>query len=208
MTEIILVRIGETKANLEEVLTNNSHLNQTGIKQAEDVAVELTRKLVIEEKKKLSAIYCSEHNPSRESADIIAKHFDLEPTVMANFNELSWGEWEGKKFAEIEKEKNDYFNGITRRIPRGERIESAVDRLMKGIDAVGEDYPDATLCIVGHGASTRILVAHLLGMSCYNFFRLPCKNGCVTIFKYKSSGVIFWDAILSGGGLDCGVKSK
>lgn len=208
MTTFYIIRVAETQANVDQVLTNYSHITDGGKQQAEALG-EMLKAKMDKEKIEFADIYCTEFSSTQETATIIASFFNMQPNIMPDFNEVNWGDWEGKKRADLQNEMDSFFQGKTRMLPNGEFIEDIVARTVKGLNKLSEAHPEKHVCIVGHGGTTRILVAYLLGMSPYSFYKLPGRNASITIFKYDPDrGALSFDAILYGGGLDCMVKPK
>jgi broad specificity phosphatase PhoE len=48
--------------------------------------------------------------------------------------------------------------------PAGESLEQAATRVISGIERIVAASPGKSVCVVGHGGTTRILVSHFLGL--------------------------------------------
>lgn len=195
MTTIYFVRVGETETNVAKMLSNYSCLTDNGRSQAEELCSRIKDVA-------FDSFYSSTMTPSIETADIIASSQSKTAEQIADFDEIGWGTWEGKKRSDFQEEMDSFFQGRSRLIPEGELFENAVLRMIRGLNKVSESYPSGKVCIIGHGGSGRMMVAHLLGIPAHNFFKLPGRNASVTIFDYSPDRGASFDTILYGGGLD------
>ena len=90
MTEIIMVRHGETEWNVVEVFRGriDIELNETGIKQAELLAEYLSDS-------KVDVIYSSPLKRALKTAEIIAGYHRLDVEVAPSLIDLDYGKWQG-----------------------------------------------------------------------------------------------------------------
>jgi broad specificity phosphatase PhoE len=213
VTKIYLIRHGETedphpkryKGHIDVPLSEN------GVKQIEAVA-----RYLYETKEQstktggrgiknagLHAVYCSDLERARKSAEIIAQPFGLEPVVMEELRERSFGEWEGMTFGEIQQKWPDAFRNwaadpLTHSPPGGESTLEVRDRVMKAIEEIlgraekqTESDKDETgfvsdlteIAVVAHGGVTRVLLCEYLGMPLENIFRIEQDFGCLNVIE-------------------------
>jgi broad specificity phosphatase PhoE len=94
MTEIILVRHGETELNTAGVFRGRADvaLNDRGVAQAQAVADALSSDPVV-------AVYSSPMVRALDTARAVASRHGLEPAVDPAFDNIDLGEWQG-----VEKE--------------------------------------------------------------------------------------------------------
>ncbi|MBI2774181.1 MAG: histidine phosphatase family protein, partial [Chloroflexi bacterium] len=63
-------------------------------------------------------------------------------------------------------------------------LDEAYQRVWRGVQRIVRESPGKTVCIVGHGGTTRILVSHFMGML-PKLYRhpAPTKNTDLTIVR-------------------------
>jgi len=98
MTEIILVRHGETEWNVEEIYRGriDVKLNEVGVKQAELLGRYLSNL-------KLDAIYSSPLKRALDTANILAQYQNVAVQVTDGFMDLDCGEWQGLSDEQVRK---------------------------------------------------------------------------------------------------------
>ncbi|MBP2645490.1 MAG: alpha-ribazole phosphatase [Firmicutes bacterium] len=160
-------------------------LNEEGVRQAQL----LQKKL---ECVQFDAVYCSDLNRSRQTAEIIVGNRGIAITPLRNLREISMGEWEGCTIADIAcrfsaQYKNRGEDLVHYRVSGGEsfsdcskRVIAAFQELLKA--TVGD------ILIVGHAGVNRLLLCHLLGMPIANLFRIGQDYGCLNIFQCGNFG--------------------
>ncbi len=95
MTEIILVRHGETGWNVSQTYRGRADvaLDEVGIKQAELLGS-------YPGDWKLEAIYSSPLRRARDTANAIARHHNIRGQVASGLIDLDYGSWQGLPEAE------------------------------------------------------------------------------------------------------------
>src|SRR3569623_193897 len=90
MTELLLVRHGETDWNAEGRLQGHTDrpLNDHGRRQAKEVAERLAGEGA-------DAIYASDLLRAKETAEIVGERRGVPVVVDADLREKNWGNWEG-----------------------------------------------------------------------------------------------------------------
>ncbi|MCD6423156.1 MAG: glucosyl-3-phosphoglycerate synthase [Elusimicrobia bacterium] len=103
-TEFILLRHGETNWNKELRIQsrNDIPLNQKGISEANKIAKKLKKEII-------TAIYTSPLRRARQTAQIIAKEFGIEPIVDERLVEINHGKWAGQREKDILKREPEKF---------------------------------------------------------------------------------------------------
>ncbi len=90
MTQIILVRHGQTEWNRVERFRGraNLDLNEVGIRQAEATAERVARWTV-------AAIYSSPLPRAKTTAQILARRLGLEVELLPGLIDIDYGQWQG-----------------------------------------------------------------------------------------------------------------
>lgn len=96
MTELWLVRHGQTDWNLANIVQGHSDipLNDTGLTQARELAEKLAGT-------HFDALYCSDLIRARQTADILAESLNLEVVIEPRIREIRQGVWEGYSIPDI-----------------------------------------------------------------------------------------------------------
>jgi 2,3-bisphosphoglycerate-dependent phosphoglycerate mutase len=156
MTELLLVRHGETDWNAEGKLQGHTDrpLNDYGRRQAQALADRLAGESI-------DAVYASDLSRARETAEILGAKLGLPVLVDPDLREKNWGNWEGLTADErlhIEFE--------------GETSEAHRDRTLSAVQRIVERHPGGRIVVVTHGGSLRRIQAAVSG------FALPVLENC------------------------------
>jgi probable phosphoglycerate mutase len=156
MTELLLVRHGETDWNAEGKLQGHTDrpLNDYGRRQAQALAERLAGDSI-------DAVYASDLSRARETAEILGEKLGLPVLVDPDLREKNWGNWEGLTSDErlhIEFE--------------GETSEAHRDRTLNAVQRIVERHPDGRVVVVTHGGSLRRIQAAVSGVA------LPVIENC------------------------------
>ena len=162
VTNLFLVRHGETFFNLEDRIGGNSGLTEKGRAQARALAAYFR-------KKKIPYIFTSKMKRTIQTAEPI-KRLQQSCTIMPleEFNEIDSGVCECMSYEEIRrkmphvysKRKDDKYNYI---YPDGEGYMSMKKRIDSGIKkALYLSGNSKNIMIVGHRAANRMILSHFL----------------------------------------------
>jgi broad specificity phosphatase PhoE len=176
MPTIYLIRHGENdyvKTGRLAGRLPGVHLNEIGRQQAVDIAQALCRTLP---KERVKAIYSSPLERAMETAEPIARAFDLEIIPRAGLIEIDYGEWQDKTLKSISRMK------IWTRVqaapslftfPGGESFTDAQTRVVNEIKDLLCQYEEkeAILCI-SHADPIKLAVAYFIGLPLDLFQRL------------------------------------
>jgi probable phosphoglycerate mutase len=157
-------------------------LNAEGRAQAEQVARKLSGVPI-------SAIYSSPLERAVETAEPLAREKRLEIFRNADFGEVRFGNWQGKEFAEIERDPewplfNSYRSGT--RAPEGEYMLETQTRMVRGLFAVAEVHRGATIAVFSHSDAIKSVVSYLLGIPLDFHLRLEIAPASVTTIELYS----------------------
>lgn len=187
MTRIIFVRHGETDWNVTHRYQGQTDipLNDKGKHQAELVA----KRLASEE---IAAVYASDLTRAIYTAKAIAKKHQLDVIPMAEFREISFGEWEGSSFSSLDIGARGQIDKIFTdpaniEVPGGENFQQVQARAVRGIEKLIAKHPDETVVVVSHGAAIRTILCHALGMSLANVWSIRQDNTAVNQIAYYTS---------------------
>jgi probable phosphoglycerate mutase len=117
--------------------TPGTHLNARGREQATRLAEKLSTQSI-------TRLFSSPMERARETAEPLALRLRLKIVIREAFNELNFGDWTGRKFAELESEEkwrhwNSYRLGI--RAPNGEMMIEVQTRFVTEIERLRQEFP-------------------------------------------------------------------
>ena len=184
MTKIILIRHGQTLWNVERKIQGHSNveLAPEGIAQAKLLA----KNFPIEN---ISAIYSSDLNRAKVTAEIVAERFNLSVQTEKNLREANWGDWEGKKLTEIEKFDPINYERFFRnpeevQIANAETFAQLKARAFSTLKKIIAAHPDENIVIVAHGAINRTILCSILEIPLKNLWSLTQFNTAVNILRF------------------------
>ena len=98
MTEIILVRHGQTAWNATEVFRGRLDigLDETGLRQAEMLGTYLRHR-------RTEAVYSSPLLRARQTAEAVVRHHPLEVLVHPGLTDMDFGGWQGLSHDEVKR---------------------------------------------------------------------------------------------------------
>lgn len=162
-TTILLVRHA-THGHVGKILSGRSEglsLKPAGRSEAKRVAARLAGH-------SLAAIHTSPRERARETAALIGEACGCQVEVACALDEINFGEWTGRSFAELEEDPRwREWNTVRSRCaaPGGESMAGAQHRALEHLRGTARRYPGATVALVTHCDIIRAVVAAILGLS-------------------------------------------
>jgi len=185
MTELILVRHGETEWNVEEVFRGriDVKLNETGVRQAELLA-EYLRGI------KIDAIYSSPLRRALNTAEAIAGYHKLEVETTPGLRDCDFGRWQGLTLKEVkDKYKELYAEWVNSphlvKPPHGESLDEVRERALPVVDEVIAKH-EGTVALVSHRVVNKVLICALLGLDNSHFWNIKQDVCGTTTFVYEN----------------------
>ncbi len=138
------------------------------------------------------AIYTS---PLKRCSEF-AKRLALETTtplhVVDEFKEISFGDWQGKTYAEVEEVtpgavKKFFEDPVKHPVPNSENIFAFCERVQQGFQGVIAGNLGKKILLVGHGAVIRSILNIALGVPLNNIFRIEVPFASITKIKIEKS---------------------
>ncbi len=187
--KVLLVRHGQTEWNRTHRFQGRSDtpLNQTGINQAEAMALMLKNE-------SLTSIYTSPLLRAYETARRI-KAFHPQTLIIeeAGFIEMDLGDFDGMVAKVWAKEYEDFMtswweNPAKVSMPGGESLEEVQNRAVSALNRIISEHPaKSTLLICSHNFVILSLLCHARGISLDNFRELRQANGALSIIQIKGN---------------------
>lgn len=186
MVEIILIRHGLTLWNLEGRLQgiSDTELAPEGLQQAKLLA----EKFPFD---KVDAIYSSDLSRAKNTAQFLADKFNLPVQTTAGLREIDFGEWEGRRFSELEKYESDRLNTFFTapdklKLDRAETFQQVQIRAMNELNKIitrHESAGESRVVCVTHGTVSRVILCGILEIPLKNLWRLKQFNTAVNVFR-------------------------
>lgn len=208
-TLVLLVRHGQTPTT-GKVLpgrTAGLHLADQGQQQAETVAHRITA--LQTDKRKVTAIYASPLERTKETAAPIAKALGLRVRRDRGLLEADFGEWTGaelKKLYKLPEWRTVQRNPSGFRFPGGESFPEMQTRICGAIDKLRLAHPGETVVAVSHADPIKAAVAHAMGTHLDLFQRIVISPCSVSAILYGVDGPVVM-AVNSTGDLSALVPS-
>lgn len=181
VTRLYLVRYGESVWSAQHRWQGAADppLSEAGAQQARHLAGRLRAARV-------AAVYTSPLRRAAQTARIVAAACGLAPRVVDGLREVGFGEWEGLTAEEVERR---YASLLPRRqarpdlirIPGGEPLEQARQRVMEAVAGIARAHPGAAVAVVAHGGVNRLVLLTLLGAPLASYSRFQQAPGCVNV---------------------------
>lgn len=148
-TRLFMVRHGESVANLEARFTRHDDepLTELGVSQA----VECGRALV--GLCQPVALYASPYLRAVRTAEEVGRPFGLSPTIVRDLREQSFGEFQGRPYAEFGPlaEKVTALGRWDLAAPGGETLRAVAERVGRALDELVAAHPGSDVLVVSHG---------------------------------------------------------
>lgn len=151
MTELVLIRHGETDMNRELRFQGhvNVGLNATGLEQARRLAARLAGEAA-------DAVYASDLLRAQQTAHPIATQLALQPLPEAGLREQSFGRVDGMRVDDIKEQHPEAWEGWLRfeedyAMPEGESTRQFHARVMQAVQRLVAAHGGQKLVVVTHG---------------------------------------------------------
>ena len=179
MTEVVLVRHGETVWHAENRYAGVSDVALTPLGEQQAVRLALWARSA-----GLVAVWSSPLRRARRTAQGCAAAADLPLDVDARLRELDFGEGEGLTSGEMTRRFPDaraafLADPVAHPLPGGEDPVAAADRFTDCLHEISEKHPDGRVLVVAHSSAIRLALCRLIGVPLSEYRRLlPSLHNC------------------------------
>ena len=133
-----------------------------------------------------------------QTAAPLAERWGLEPEPEPRLREMDFGEWDGRTWAEIERDDADRLGAwmadwTATAAPGGESfadVQARVEDWLGGVD-------ERETVVVAHAGSVRAVLAHVLGLPAGHAFRLAVAHGALTTVRLNPPELVTLNQPLS-----------
>jgi len=165
MTELLLVRHGQTDSNLQGRWQgwDGVPLNQQGEWEAA-----LTARRLAQTEEAIAALYASPLRRAWQTAERIGEALNLRPVPHDGLKEMNFGRISGITLEEFQERYSDLHRRWTDKMdlsfafPGGEQRAQFFQRVGEAIEGIVERHPDQKVSVVAHGGSLRACLVHYL----------------------------------------------
>jgi broad specificity phosphatase PhoE len=186
VTTFLLIRHGSTAAVGTRLAGRlpGSALDDEGRAQAARLAWRLRAS-------PLAAVCSSPMPRALETAAPLASQHGLEIQQCAGLDEIDFGDWSGRTFAELDPLPTwRQFNSIRSctRIPGGEHICEVQVRVVSELERIQRDYPHGTVVLVSHADVLRAALAYYAAIPIDLFLRIEISPASISTLQLDEGG--------------------
>ena len=188
MTELLLVRHGQTDSNLQGRWQgwDGTPLNQQGEWEAALIARRLAQA-----EEAIVALYASPLRRAWQTAERIGEVLNLSPVPHNGLKEIHFGQISGitldelqERFPDLHKHWTDKMD-LTFTFPGGEQRAQFFQRVGEAIEEVVERHPDQKVVVVAHGGSLRACLVHYLPIEFSQWWTYELGNCSLTQLEVR-----------------------
>jgi broad specificity phosphatase PhoE len=155
------------------------NLNEFGKMQADQLAEGLAGV-------QIEAVYTSPLERAIETARPLSEKHDLKYNKLDDLSEIDCGDWTGKEFGELRKEKvferfNTFRSGT--RIPGGELMLEAQVRMVTTLEKLFLKHPAGSVAIVGHADPIKGALAYFAGIPLDLASRIEISPASISVLE-------------------------
>ena len=208
LTTVILVRHGRTALTESKRISGSGgadpNLSDAGWQDAEAVARELGKvgnSGPWAHLNPISAVVSSPMNRTRDTAAAIADELKLNPTVIEDLREISFGKWDGLTNDEARALDPAHFESWRGSWevapPEGESLRAFDDRIRHARNQILEQYAGKTVVVVAHVMPIRGFISHAFNSDISGYWRpqvSPCSISIVRLWGGEAAEVIAFNA--------------
>ena len=200
---LYLIRHGEVEgAAVGKLLgRTDTPLSKRGLEQSHALADVLTEA-------QLSAVYSSDLQRARMTAEIIANRGNLKVQESSAWREIDMGEWEGRTLAALHEESPalvaQVFNDpASFEYPEGESFAAFTARVQSALDQLLITHKSGDVALVVHGGVCRALLGSVLGVPMHKWLRLAQAYACLNVIDWYDGNPLL--RLLNHGFPECSV---
>ncbi|MBI4589645.1 MAG: alpha-ribazole phosphatase [Candidatus Rokubacteria bacterium] len=143
----------------------------------------------------LVAVYASDLDRSRRSAEIIARPHRLTPQLLPELREMAMGRWEGLTADEINAREPDAFKDWMARVgefpfPGGESVPDLLARVWPVFERIVSAHQGGRVAIVAHGGTNRVILCRALGVPLERLLAFGQDYGALSLLEWRGSRAI------------------
>jgi broad specificity phosphatase PhoE len=188
MSEIFIIRHGETTWNREEVFRGRADvpLSERGREQARLLADALRDA-------RIEAIYSSPLLRATETAAPLAAALGINVVTDERLIDMSFGTWEGRARTEIESAEPELYRVWHEepqrfRAPGGESLSEVLARAWPAFEEIARRHETGRAAVVSHRVVCKLLLCAAIGIREAGFWRLRVDTASVSAVARSEHG--------------------
>jgi phosphoserine phosphatase len=190
MTTILLTRHGHVDGIKPERFRGREPLLLTARGRAQAIAAAQRIAAVWRPKR----IYTSPMGRCIETAAAIAKACGIATETCDDLNDIDYGAWQFKFFADAEAQDPALFAAWLAtphlvRFPGGESLQDVAARAGNVVRLMLARHPDETIVLVGHDSVNRVLLLALLDLPISAYWRFAQEPCCLNVIDLSGAKV-------------------
>ncbi len=185
--KLYFIRHGQTDWNLKGMIQGSidTELNETGIKQAEELCSKIISSGI-----RFSKIYTSRQKRALKTAQIISNAVSVEYIPIDGLEEVNLGDWEGLSWKQVEErypaDYEDWYNNRRyTKVHNGESYQDMLERVLKALNIIIENNNE-DVAIVTHNAVIMCLQCYVTDTPFEKMGRFKAGNANITIIDSSS----------------------
>lgn len=159
-------------------------LSGQGRREAEHLAERLTAVPI-------ARIYSSPLERAQATAAAIARRLSLGVCTCEQFNEIDFGEWQGRAFDDLDDDPRWMRFNIFRSgncPPGGESLLQVQARMTAALDDLRARFPNDVVAVVGHGDPIKALIAGFAGIPLDLMLRIEISPASISVVSIGEFG--------------------
>jgi broad specificity phosphatase PhoE len=139
----------------------------------------------------IAAVYSSPRERAWYTAREIAEPHGLKPVIVDDLDEVDFGTWSGRRFAELDGDPDWRRWNEARasaRAPGGESMAEAVGRATSALAGIAREHDGETIVAVSHCDVIRGVIAHHLGLGLDRLLRFDLEPASVSRLTLGNDG--------------------
>ena len=186
MTRIIIIRHGQSEANLNGTLAGQSNIPLTPLGHAQ---ADAARAYLIP-RERITAVYSSDLDRAYHTALPTAEALGISIIKDKRLREVDLGLMVGHRTAMLEEDFPEFHNDTSthpalKHYPGGECPAEAYDRITECVCEIAERHHGETILIASHGGVIRYFLAYALGFSKLDMSEAPpVANTAISTFEW------------------------
>ena len=181
---ILLLRHGETDAS-----SRGRCYGKLDVPLSEEGRQQVERAATLLHTLSPDAIVSSPRTRALDSAGIVAKRCQLSVQTEERFAELDFGDFEGKRYEDVEREDPDFYtrwmaSPTEVSFPNGESYSRMAQRVVAAYQQRVQNAASHKVLLVAHGGVNRIILSDVLDLDPAHVFRLEQSYAGISIIDY------------------------
>lgn len=185
MVKLILVRHALTVDNQKSRLSG--HIDSSVSEEGKEQIDKITNYLKDFD---IDKIYTTTSSRTKDTVKKLSELKSIEIIEKESLKEISFGDFEGLTFKEIENRYPEEFQdmikkGYEYKYPNGESLIDSYNRVCTELDNIISDCDNQTILICSHGGTIRNIITYLISNSYKYHWNFKIDNGSVTILEVQ-----------------------